>query len=225
MTIDKTILLVEDDPAISLIIRETLGDECALFAAVGSIAERNAWLADHRPDLIITDVVLPDGDGIDSLPGAGVAPETPVIVLSAQNTLDTAVRAQGIGSYDYLPKPFDLDELEARVRALARRGQPAPTAALHYGPLRVDPDAGAVYCQDTVMDLAPRESAMLRALMHKPGHAVAKDRLFEVVFDGDSQAQPEAIEVVAYRLRKRLAGTGVQLITLRGLGYLLKNDA
>jgi two-component system response regulator TctD len=75
------------------------------------------------------------------------------------------------------------------------------------------------------MELAPRESAMLRALMLKPGHAVAKDRLFEVVFAGDGQAQPEAIEVVAYRLRKRLAGTGVQLITLRGLGYLLKNEA
>src|SRR5690606_30264475 len=109
----KTILLVEDDPAIALIIRETLAPECSHLAAVTSVAERNAWLAENRADLIITDVVLPDGDGIDSLPGAGVDPATPVIVLSAQNTLDTAVRATGIGSYDYLPKPFDLDELIA----------------------------------------------------------------------------------------------------------------
>lgn len=110
----KTILLVEDDPAIAMIIRETLVGECGRFVSVASIAERNAWLADNRPDLVITDVVLPDGDGIDSL---RIDALTPVIVLSAQNTLDTAVRATGIGSYDCLPKPFDLDELTASVRA------------------------------------------------------------------------------------------------------------
>src|SRR3990167_8503251 len=126
MSKGKTILLVEDDPAIAMIIRETLVGECGLFVSVGSLAERNAWLADHRPDLIITDVVLPDGDGIDSLSGAAVDVATPVIVLSAQNTLDTAVRATGIGSYDYLPKPFDLYQLTASVRAaLQRRAEPA----------------------------------------------------------------------------------------------------
>ena len=164
MTTDKTILLVEDDPAISLIIRETLGDECALFAAVGSIAERNAWLADHRPDLIITDVVLPDGDGIDSLPGAGVAPETPVIVLSAQNTLDTAVRAQGIGSYDYLPKPFDLEELTASVRAALARGR-QPLAKVDaaetdsHGLIGRAPAMQAVY--RTIARLASNDLAVL----------------------------------------------------------------
>ncbi len=121
---DKTILLVEDDPAIALIIRETLLGECGRLVSVGSVAERNAWLADHRPDLVITDVVLPDGDGINSL---RIDAAIPVIVLSAQNTLDTAVRATGIGSYDYLPKPFDLDELTASVRAALQR--PAETAA------------------------------------------------------------------------------------------------
>src|SRR3546814_12205061 len=80
-----------------MIIRETLTSECGRFASVAGIVERNAWLADNRADLIITDVLLPDGDGIDSLPGAGVDPLTPVIVLSAQNTPDTAVRATGIG--------------------------------------------------------------------------------------------------------------------------------
>src|SRR3546814_17770699 len=98
-----------------MIIRETLVGECGHFASVASLAERNAWLAGNRPDLIITDVVLPDGDGIDSLSRATVDPATPVIVLSAQNTLDTAVRATGIGSYDYLPKPFDLAELPAKI--------------------------------------------------------------------------------------------------------------
>ena len=130
----KTILLVEDDPTIALIIRETLVGESAVFAAVTTIAERNAWLAANSPDLIITDVVLPDGDGIDSLPGAGVDPDVPVIVLSAQNTLDTAVRATGIGSYDYLPKPFDLEDLTTSVRAALGRHRGEPAATAEAGP-------------------------------------------------------------------------------------------
>ncbi|WP_374396135.1 nitrogen regulation protein NR(I) [Sphingopyxis sp.] len=160
----KTILLVEDDPAIALIIRETLTGECGTFASVGSVGERNAWLADNRPDLIITDVVLPDGDGIDSLPGAGVDPETPVIVLSAQNTLDTAVRATGIGSYDYLPKPFDLEELTASVRAaLERSNQPAakvdPGQADSHGLVGRAPSMQAVY--RTIARLATNDLAVL----------------------------------------------------------------
>ncbi len=134
MTNGKTILLVEDDPAIALIIRETLAGECDALASVGTIAERNAWLDDRQPDLIITDVMLPDGDGIDSLNGAAIDPSIPVIVLSAQNTLDTAMRATGIGSYDYLPKPFDLEELTASVRAALRRRRSAPAAKPDAGP-------------------------------------------------------------------------------------------
>ena len=130
----KTILLVEDDTTIALIIRETLAEECSDFVAVTTLAERNAWLAANDPDLIITDVVLPDGDGIDSLPGAGVDPDVPVIILSAQNTLDTAVRATGIGSYDYLPKPFDLEDLTTAVRAALKRRRAEPSAVADAGP-------------------------------------------------------------------------------------------
>src|SRR5690606_42048946 len=93
----KTVLLVEDDPAIALIIRETLAPECSRLAAVTSVGERNARLAENRADLIITDVVLPDGDGTDSPPGAAVAPATPVTALPAQNTHDTAHRTTGLG--------------------------------------------------------------------------------------------------------------------------------
>lgn len=164
MTNGKNILLVEDDPAISLIIREALSGECATLTAVDSISERNAWLADHRPDLIITDVVLPDGDGIDSLAGTGIDPATPIIVLSAQNTLDTAVRATGIGSYDYLPKPFDLEELTASVRAALDRGsQPAarvdPGQADSHGLIGRAPAMQAVY--RTIARLATNDLAVL----------------------------------------------------------------
>ncbi|MBE1525856.1 two-component system nitrogen regulation response regulator GlnG [Sphingopyxis sp. OAS728] len=161
MSQGKTILLVEDDPAIAMIIRETLVGECGQLASVASIAERNAWLADNRPDLVITDVVLPDGDGIDSLQ---IDAGTPVIVLSAQNTLDTAVRATGIGSYDYLPKPFDLDELTASVRAALQR-KVEPTArdvavpADSHGLVGRAPAMQAVY--RTIARLASNDLAVL----------------------------------------------------------------
>ncbi|HWW57446.1 MAG TPA: nitrogen regulation protein NR(I) [Sphingopyxis sp.] len=164
MSKDKTILLVEDDPAIAMIIREALTGECGQFASVTSLSERNAWLAENRPDLIITDVVLPDGDGIDSLSRTTVEASTPVIVLSAQNTLDTAVRATGIGSYDYLPKPFDLDELIASVRAaLERRAEPAardmPDDADSHGLVGRAPAMQAVY--RTIARLASNDLAVL----------------------------------------------------------------
>jgi two-component system response regulator TctD len=91
--------------------------------------------------------------------------------------------------------------------------------------MQVDRDSGAVYFHGQPLELAPRELSLLQALLAKPGHAVAKERLFELVFPGENQVQTEAIEVVAYRLRKKIAHTGAQLVTLRGLGYLLKADS
>jgi two-component system response regulator TctD len=128
-------------------------------------------------------------------------------------------------------------ELQRLVQVVdgAARGihpQPAPARRLNgaaeppsWCGLRVDAASGAVYHLDKPLELAPREAALLRALLAKPGHAVAKERLFEAVFAGDTSVQLEAIEVVAYRLRKKLAPTGVQLVTLRGLGYLLQAPA
>jgi two-component system response regulator TctD len=129
------------------------------------------------------------------------------------------------GADDYLAKPFDLDELEARLRALVRRrGTPAaqPTRHVSFGGLEYDRENAVAYWRGEPMELTPRESAFLGALLARPGQAIAKDKLFDVVFAGESGVQYEAIEVVAYRVRKKLAPTGVSLVTLRGLGYLLK---
>jgi two-component system response regulator TctD len=90
------------------------------------------------------------------------------------------------------------------------------------GALQLDRESGAVHWGAQVLDLPPRELTLLQALMTRPGRAVSKERLFELVFPGEQDVQYEAIEVVAYRLRKRLTGTGVELVTLRGLGYLLR---
>jgi two-component system nitrogen regulation response regulator GlnG len=191
----KSILLVEDDPTIALIIRETLAEECGSFAAVTSVAERNAWLAVNSPDLVITDVVLPDGDGIDSLPGAGLATDVPVIVLSAQNTLDTAVRATGIGSYDYLPKPFDLEDLIASVRAaLARRGS-EPAAA---------PDAGPADSHGLV-GRAPAMQAVYRTIARLASNDLA------VLILGESGTGKEVVARAVHATGLRRAGPFVAI--------------
>jgi two-component system response regulator TctD len=153
-------------------------------------------------------------------------PPTPVLILTARGTVGDRILGLNTGADDYLPKPFDLDELEARVRALARRGGAEATepASTEFAGLRAEGASGAVYFRGAALELAPREAALLRALLVRPGRAVAKEQLCEAVFPGEA-VQAEAIEVVAYRLRKKLAATGVQLVTLRGLGYLLKATA
>ena len=182
------------------------------------------------PDVVLLDLSLPGQDGLDVLAQAraeGLG--TPVIIITARGTLGDKILGLNTGADDYLPKPFDLDEREARLRALVRRqGQasdaPTPAEAPSFCGLRVDVQSGAVYHHGQPMDLPPREAALLRALLVRPGQAVAKDKLFELVFADAADAQPDAIEVVAYRLRKRLPAGSAKLVTLRGLGYLLQPD-
>ena len=177
--------------------------------------------------MVLLDLSLPGRDGLQILAQArdeGLA--TPVLILTARGTVGDRIAGLNTGADDYLPKPFDLDELEARVRALHRRqsdayekggSSPSRERAISY-----DKESGACYHAGQVLELAPRELALLRALLTRPGQAVSKERLFEAVFPGQLEVQFEAIEVVAYRLRKKLQGTGATLTTLRGLGYLLK---
>ena len=181
------------------------------------------WRA-SAPDAVLLDLTLPGMDGLLVLEQArkgGLA--TPVLILTARGTVGDRIIGLNTGADDYLPKPFDLDELEARLRALHRR-RPAGRVAddSGVGGLAWDRQSGAIHWRDEILEVAPREAALLQALLARPGHAVPKERLFELVFPGETEVQYEAIEVVVYRLRKKLAHTGVKLVTLRGLGYLLK---
>lgn len=217
------VLLIEDNPQMQTTLQRSFERRGMQVVLCGDGARAlDRWRA-SVPDVVLLDLSLPGVDGLTVLAQAraeGLA--TPVLILTARGTVGDRILGLNTGADDYLPKPFDLDELEARVRALARRR--APPAAEFCG-LSVDADSGAVYLRGQALELSSRELALLRALLVRPGHAVAKERLLETVFAGEADVQPEAIEVVAYRLRKRLAGTGAQLVTLRGLGYLLKADA
>ena len=223
------LLLIEDNAAMQTTLQRSFERSGMQVVLCGDGARAlDRWRA-SVPDVVLLDLSLPGRDGLQVLAQAraeGLA--TPVLILTARGTVGDRILGLNTGADDYLPKPFDLDELEARVRALARRGsgaadlRPEPPA---FCGLRVDGESGAVYHQGQPLELAPRESALLRALLARPGQAVAKDRLFDLVFAGEIDVQPDAIEVVAYRLRKKLAATAARLITLRGLGYLLRAEA
>ncbi|WP_431051543.1 response regulator transcription factor [Roseateles sp. L2-2] len=228
------LFFVEDNAALQTTVArsfERRGIQVHVFTEGRVALER--WRA-SPPDVVLLDLSLPDIDGLELLSAARAEQlATPVIILTARGTVGDRILGLNIGADDYLPKPFDLDELEARVRALARRSRGAPGApgsaagaGTHedesFHGLRVDADSGAIYHLGLPLDLPPREAALLRALLARPGQAVAKERLTEIVFADDLDVQPDAVEVVAYRLRKRLPADGVRLVTLRGLGYLLK---
>jgi two-component system, OmpR family, response regulator TctD len=218
------LLLVEDNTAMQTTLQRSFERRGVQVVLCGDGARAlDRWRA-SLPDVVLLDLSLPGLDGLAVLAAAraeGLA--TPVLILTARGTVGDRILGLNTGADDYLAKPFDLDELEARVRALARRGatraaEPAP----EFCGLRADPSSGAITLQGQPLELTSREAALLRALLQRPGQAAPKDRLSELVFAGEAAVQPDAIEVVAYRLRKKLANTGAQLVTLRGLGYLLK---
>jgi two-component system, OmpR family, response regulator TctD len=219
------LLLVEDNPAMQATLQRSFERRGMQVVVCGDGSRaRDRWRA-AVPDVVLLDLSLPGVDGLTVLALARAEGlTTPVLILTARGTVGDRILGLNTGADDYLPKPFDLDELEARVRALARRRGPAAAAPAFCG-LHTDTDSGAVYHRGQALELSTREAALLRALLAKPGHAVAKERLFELVFPGEAGVQAEAIEVVAYRLRRKLAGTGASLVTLRGLGYLLKDDS
>lgn len=221
------LLLVEDDAALHTTLLRALtrlGWEVEVCA--DGRAALGRWRA-SQPDVVVLDLTLPGRDGLQILEQArhdGLT--TPVLILTARGTVGDRVLGLNAGADDYLPKPFDLDELEARVRALHRRhseiGSESASNLRETDGISYDKDSGAIYHEGQVLDLPPRELALLKALLARPGHAVSKERLFELVFPDSMEVQYEAIEVVVYRLRKKLLPTGARLMTLRGLGYLLK---
>ena len=224
------LLLVEDDPTMQATLHRALTRRGMEVTAAGDGRSALSQWAARQPDAVILDLTLPGLDGLQVLQQArSRGLRTPVRILTARGTVGDRVMGLNAGADDYLPKPFDLDELEARLRALVRRsadpGTPVAPSTLQIGAIRYDKDSGALYLNGEVMELTPRGLALMHALLAQPGHAVTKERLYELVFPGQLDVQYEAIEVVVYRLRKKLAGTGLTLMTLRGLGYLLRTDA
>jgi two-component system response regulator TctD len=216
------ILLVEDDPALRRGLVATLR---ASGYAVDTAGDGTSGIEIARKEpyaLIILDVGLPDISGFEVLKRLrqrGV--KTPILILTARDTVHDRVTGLDLGADDYLLKPFEPSELEARIRALLRRSQGEPSPVVTVGNLVIDHSLGTATVNGRSLDLRRREWAVLERLVARPGKLVSKERLTSEVFGFDDPVAPNAIEVYVARLRKKLEPDGPHIRTLRGLGYML----
>lgn len=219
------ILIAEDDPVLADGLTRSLRQGDYAVDCVTDGAEADHVLAAQSYDLVILDLGLPTLDGFEVLRrlrrrGATV----PVLVLTARDALPERVKGLDLGADDYMIKPFDLPELEARVRALIRRGQSGGSSELTNGPLMLDTAGRRVTLAGEPLDLSARELGVLEVLMLRSGRVVSKEQLAEQLYGWDEDVGPNAIEVYVHRLRRKLEPGGGTIRTVRGLGYLLEKS-
>jgi two-component system OmpR family response regulator len=219
------VLIVEDDPVLADGLTRSLrhSDYAVDCATDGEQADH--VLTAQNYDLVILDLGLPGLDGFEVLKrlrrrGAAV----PVLVLTARDALADRVKGLDLGADDYLTKPFDLPELEARARALIRRGQSGGSSLLTHGTLTLDTSGRRATLGGAPLELSARELGVLEVLMLRSGRVVNKEQLAEQLYGWDDEVGSNAIEVYVHRLRKKLEPAGVAIRTIRGLGYLLEKD-
>jgi two-component system response regulator TctD len=219
------ILLVEDEAEMAAWLQRALKqsgfvpDHAAdAHTAEGLLAAGTAY------DAVVLDLGLPDKHGftvLSSLRDAGNP--VPVLVLTAQGGLPDRVRGLNLGADDFMAKPFAIEELEARLLALVRRSHGRQHARLQCASLLYDSESHAFTLAGELLPLTPREHAALTALLMRAGSPVGKSQLSDKVFPQDSNAGPDAIELVLHRLRRKLADSDVNIVTVRGLGYMLES--
>ncbi|WP_428648777.1 response regulator [Roseibium sp.] len=221
------LLLVEDtfDMAEAIMIRlDRSGIACDLAK---TLEEARACVDVQRYDVIVLDINLPDGLGTELLKEMRSGGDrTPVLMLTAEFSVDDRVSSLNSGADDYLVKPFDHRELEARIRALYRREQGDKAEELSLGNLTFNASARVVRLDDSPLTLTRREFSLLEILIRNRGKTVSKERLYEGVFSfQDTDVSMNALELYVARLRKKLSGSSVRIETQRGLGYKLDADA
>jgi two-component system, OmpR family, response regulator len=220
------ILLVEDDKVLADALSRALVQSAHAVDIVSTGEEADHALTLAIYDLAILDIGLPGLSGLDVLKRLRSRKSTmPVLMLTAFDTLEDRVRGLDLGADDYLAKPFDLPELEARVRALLRRGSNS-TPYLEHGLLRFDTVGRRVFYDKKSLELSPRELAVLELLLMREGRVVSKEQMVNHLYGWGDEVGANAIEVYVYRLRKKLEPLGCEIRTVRGMGYLMeKADA
>ncbi|MFN3984736.1 MAG: response regulator [Rhodocyclaceae bacterium] len=216
------ILLAEDDKVIADGLCRALRKSGFAVDHVGSGAEADAALVSQPYDLLILDLGLPKLPGIEVLKRLRSRKSAmPVLILTAQDGIDERVRGLDAGADDYLTKPFALPELEARVRALTRRGTGQPRC-IELGELSYDQADRVVKIKGQLVELSAREIGLLEVLLLRVGRLVSKDQLVDHLCGWGEEVSSNAIEVYVHRLRKKLEDSGVRIVTVRGLGYCLE---
>ena len=220
------VLVAEDD--------RTLADGlCRALRASGNAVDHvddgqaaDTALSAQTYDLVILDLGLPRMPGLDVLKrlrarGTG----TPVLILTAADSIEQRVRGLDLGADDFMAKPFALSELEARVRALVRRGMGVSSAQLRLGSLAYDQVGRQAWVGEQALDLSARELALLEILLQRNGRLVSKEQIVDHLCGWGEEVSHNAIEVYVHRLRKKLEGGDVRVATVRGLGYSLQRNA
>jgi two-component system response regulator TctD len=219
------ILLAEDDRELSTWIARLLRRDNYVIDCLYRGDEADAALATEDYALVVLDLGLPHLDGVEVLKRLrGRGSTVPVIILTANDAVSSRVRGLDAGADDYVVKPFAVEELEARIRAQlrGRRQSFAPTVA--YGALSLDTLTGAFVLAGNSLPLTRRERGVLEALLLRAGRPIAKQALSESVFGLAGDGNPNVIEIYIHRLRRKLDGAGVGIVTLRGLGYALRKE-
>ncbi|MCP2256776.1 two-component system, OmpR family, response regulator MprA [Streptoalloteichus tenebrarius] len=218
------VLVVDDEPAVRDAVGLALESEGYVVRAVGdgarALVEIDAW----RPDAVVLDVAMPYLDGLDACRRLrSTGDRTPILMLTARDAVGDRVDGLDAGADDYLVKPFDLDELLARVRALLRRAYPDDPAVLRHADLVVDPAARTARRGDRVIEFSRTEFALLEVLLRNANHALPREVIIERVWGRDFGPGSNSLEVYVRYLRRKLeAGGEPRLIhTVRGVGYRL----
>ena len=221
------ILLVEDEEKMAALVRRGFAEEGFATDVVGT-AEDAVWMgSDTAYDVIVLDIMLPDGDGFEVCRRLRAANQwAPVIMLTARDHVEDRVAALDGGADDYLTKPFSFEELLARMRALVRRGALQRPAVLRAGPVALDPAAKTVPVDGTPVELTAREFAILEFLMRHPGEVMNRTQIRENVWDFSFESDSNIVDVYVRYLREKIdRPLGVTVVeTVRGAGYRLRGD-
>lgn len=218
------LLIIEDNQRLCQAVAESLRAQgFAVDTAASATDGLRIWRAADY-DAAVLDLMLPDGTGLDALKQMRDRGNmTPVLILTALDSIEDRVRGLDGGADDYLVKPFAMQELIARVRALLRRPGAALGRTLTLGSVKLDTSARIATVAETPLDLTRSELIVLEALLRHQGRVISKERLAECLYDFEQERSANSVETQVHRLRKKLAAAGadVSLRTLRGLGYLV----
>lgn len=212
------VLLIEDEPGLGAAMREHVAAAGHAVDWFPSLSAGEAALEAVPYDVLLLDLILPDGRGLDLLTRLRKkGNSTPVVIITARDQISDRIAGLNAGADDYVVKPFDLDELNARVSAVARRYTGNPNPLMHVGDLEVDLAARRALVAGEPVDLTAREWGLLEVLLRHPGTIVTKSQLEEAIYAFGAEVESNTVEVYISRMRKKLGREKIE--TLRGIGY------
>jgi len=220
------ILVVEDNIELAQWLERTLRKEQFTVDCISNGLDADYALRTEKYNLVILDLALPKLDGNEVLRRLRARNDaTPVLVLTANNSIQSRVSELNGGADDYVAKPFEIEELEARIRGLLRRSSGQLNPVIECGNLHYNTNTREIQISHEALALTPRERSVLEVLLHHANTTVTKRKLAQSIFSLDEDVSSDAIEIYIYRLRKKLEPSTAKILTLRGLGYLLRDTS